>query len=112
MEREFQAEGNGANRSRRQESLPSMSRRLGLCDLTGVQRTWKALGVEVGGGGVWGEVLGLEKKDGASLQRPLRAWKSSSQFHAMAGKKSPPVGTIDRLWWLRSPSGNSYDSIS
>ena len=51
IEREFQAEGNGANRSRRQESLPSMSRRLGLCDLTGVQRTWKALGVEVGGAG-------------------------------------------------------------
>ena len=28
-----------------------MSRRLGLCDLTGVQRTWKALEVEVGGAG-------------------------------------------------------------
>lgn len=89
MEREFQAEGNDANRSRRQESLLSMSRRPGLCDLSGVQRTWKALGV--GGRGV----LGLEKKDEARLQRPLRACKSSSQFHAMAGKKSPPVGTID-----------------
>lgn len=65
-----------------------MSRRLGLCDLTGVRRTWKALAV-------CGVALGLEKKDRASLQRPLRACKSSSQLHAMAEKKSPPVGTTD-----------------
>ena len=48
-------------------------------------------GIKGGGGGL----LGLEKKDGASLQRPLRACKSSSQLHAMPGKTSPPVGTID-----------------
>lgn len=64
MEREFQAEGNGANRSRRQESLPSMSRRLGLCDLTGVQRTWKALGVEVGGGGCGGRYWDWRRRTG------------------------------------------------
>lgn len=62
MEREFQAEGNGANRSRRQESLLSMSRRLGLCDLTGVQRTWKALGVGVEGYWDWRRRTGLVYK--------------------------------------------------
>lgn len=62
MEKEFQAEGNGPNRSRRQESLLSMSRRLGLCDLTGVRRTWKALAVKVGGYWDWRRRTGLVYK--------------------------------------------------